>query len=111
MATRVLRQVSGDLESSERRLVGTTATKKERKRRYITCLNHFSPHWSVQDPSDINVIYTYLRSTQTSSTLTVFVLASPHVWKRAQADIDAVLETDRLPEFDDRSSLSYTSSR
>ena len=31
----------------------------------------------------------------------------PHVWKRAQAEIDAVVGTDRLPEFDDRPSLPY----
>jgi len=30
-----------------------------------------------------------------------------HVWKRAQAEIDAVVGTDRLPEFDDRPSLQY----
>ena len=31
----------------------------------------------------------------------------PHVWKRAQAEIDAVVGTDRLPEFNDRPSLPY----
>ena len=30
-----------------------------------------------------------------------------HVWKRVQAEIDAVVGTDRLPEFDDRPSLTY----
>ncbi|KAF9228926.1 cytochrome P450 [Gyrodon lividus] len=46
----------------------------------------------------------------TSSSLVVFTLAmvqNPHVWKRAQAEIDAVLGMDRLPDFDDRSSLPY----
>ena len=31
----------------------------------------------------------------------------PRVWQRAQADIDALVGTQRLPEFDDRSSLPY----
>ena len=31
----------------------------------------------------------------------------PYVWKRAQAEIDAFVGTERLPEFDDRSSLPY----
>ena len=35
------------------------------------------------------------------------MVKNPHIWKRAQADIDAVVGTDRLPEFDDRSSLPY----
>ena len=40
----------------------------------------------------------------------VFTLAmveNPHVWKRAQADIDALVGKDRLPEFHDRPSLPY----
>ena len=50
------------------------------------------------------------RTPQISSTLMTFTLAmveNPHVWKRAQAEIDAVVGTDRLPEFDDRPSLPY----
>jgi len=46
----------------------------------------------------------------TSSTLMTFTLAmveNPHVWKRAQAEIDAVIGTGRLPEFDDRPHLPY----
>jgi len=46
----------------------------------------------------------------TSSTLMVFTLAmieNPHVWKRAQAEIDAIVGRDRLPEFDDRAQLPY----
>ncbi|KIJ08454.1 hypothetical protein PAXINDRAFT_18409 [Paxillus involutus ATCC 200175] len=46
----------------------------------------------------------------TSAVLMVFTLAmvqNPHVWKRAQAEIDAVIGMDRLPELDDRSSLPY----
>jgi len=31
----------------------------------------------------------------------------PEVQKRAQAEIDAVVGTDRLPNFDDRKSLLY----
>ncbi|KAN0086143.1 Cytochrome P450 [Tylopilus felleus] len=40
-------------------------------------------------------------------TFTLVMVENPHVWKRAQADIDAVVGTDRLPEFDDRPSLPY----
>ncbi|KIJ12558.1 hypothetical protein PAXINDRAFT_14638 [Paxillus involutus ATCC 200175] len=46
----------------------------------------------------------------TSSSLANFTLAmveNPHVWKRAQAEIDSVIGMDRLPEFDDRPSLPY----
>ncbi|KAG0700269.1 cytochrome P450 [Suillus ampliporus] len=46
----------------------------------------------------------------TASTLTIFVLAMmlyPDVQKRAQAEIEAVIGTDRLPTFEDRTSLPY----
>ncbi|KAH7928072.1 cytochrome P450 [Leucogyrophana mollusca] len=46
----------------------------------------------------------------TSSILQVFVLAMvlyPAVQERARAEIDAVVERDRLPNFDDRPSLPY----
>ncbi|KAF8555769.1 cytochrome P450 [Imleria badia] len=46
----------------------------------------------------------------TSATLMTFTLAmveNPHVWKRAQAEIDVIVGPDRLPEFDDRPSLPY----
>ncbi|KAH7912798.1 cytochrome P450 [Hygrophoropsis aurantiaca] len=49
-------------------------------------------------------------SESTSSVLQVFVLAmvlNPSVQERARAEIDAVLGGDRLPGFDDRSSLPY----
>ena len=42
--------------------------------------------------------------------LMTFMLAmveNPRVWKRAQAVIDAIVGTDRVPEFDDRPSLPY----
>ena len=35
------------------------------------------------------------------------MVKNPRIWKRAQTEIDAFVGTDRLPEFDDRSSLSY----
>ena len=35
------------------------------------------------------------------------MVKNPHIWKRAQAEIDAIVGTDRLPEFDDRPSLTY----
>ncbi|KIJ11833.1 hypothetical protein PAXINDRAFT_33646, partial [Paxillus involutus ATCC 200175] len=47
---------------------------------------------------------------QTSSTMLMFTLAmvqNPHVWKRAQAEIDTVTGMDRLPDFEDRPSLPY----
>ena len=40
----------------------------------------------------------------------VFTLAmvlNPRVWKRAQAEIDVIVGTERLPEFDDRPALPY----
>lgn len=47
---------------------------------------------------------------QTTTSLMVFTLAMvlhPYVWKRAQAEIDAVIGTDRLPDFSDRLALPY----
>ena len=38
---------------------------------------------------------------------TLAMVKNPRIWKRAQTEIDAFVGTDRLPEFDDRSSLSY----
>ncbi|EGO23228.1 hypothetical protein SERLADRAFT_439971 [Serpula lacrymans var. lacrymans S7.9] len=49
-------------------------------------------------------------SETTMSTLLDFVLAMilfPDVQKRAQTEIDSVVGSDRLPNFDDRSSLPY----
>ncbi|KAG1846126.1 cytochrome P450 [Suillus tomentosus] len=46
----------------------------------------------------------------TSATLMVFVLAMvlyPDVQRRAQAEIDSVIGRDRLPTFEDRTSLPY----
>ena len=40
-------------------------------------------------------------------TFTLAMVKNPRVWKRAQAEIDAVLGIDRLPEFEDRQSLPY----
>ena len=40
-------------------------------------------------------------------TFALAMVENPHVWKRAQMEIDAVLGTERLPEFDDRPSLPY----
>ena len=38
---------------------------------------------------------------------TLAMVENPHIWKRAQAEIDAVLGLDKLPEFEDRQSLPY----
>lgn len=49
-------------------------------------------------------------SFKTVSALSSFFLALvvfPEVQKRAQAELDAVVERDRLPTFDDRSRLPY----
>ncbi|KAH7927918.1 cytochrome P450 [Leucogyrophana mollusca] len=49
-------------------------------------------------------------SETTSSALLTFILAMvlhPHVQERAQAEIDAVVGKDRLPDFDDQPSLPY----
>ena len=40
-------------------------------------------------------------------TFTLAMVKNPRIWKRAQTEIDAFVGTNRLPEFDDRSSLSY----
>ena len=40
-------------------------------------------------------------------TFTLTMVENPDTWKRAQAELDAVVGTDRLPEFDDRPSLPY----
>ncbi|KAI6099770.1 cytochrome P450 [Pisolithus sp. B1] len=51
-----------------------------------------------------------VRESSTASTLLVFVLAMllyPEVQQRAQAELDSVVGTDRLPDFEDRASLPY----
>ncbi|KAG9313228.1 cytochrome P450 [Chiua virens] len=54
---------------------------------------------------------TLLASGETTSTVlmtfTLAMIEHPHVWKRAQAAIDAVIGTERLPEYEDRPSLPY----
>jgi cytochrome P450 len=59
----------------------------------------------MSEPSFL--ILTFLKTT---STLMVFILSMvlyPDVQKRAQAEIDSVIGTDRLPTFEDRASLPY----
>ena len=38
---------------------------------------------------------------------TLAMVKNPRIWKRAQAEIDAMIGTDRLPEYEDRPSLPY----
>ena len=38
---------------------------------------------------------------------TLAMVKNPRIWRRAQAEIDATLGTDRLPEYEDRPSLPY----
>jgi hypothetical protein len=48
---------------------------------------------------------------QTGSTLLIFILAmllNPDAQARAQAEIDLIVGTERLPTFEDRPSLPYT---
>lgn len=40
-------------------------------------------------------------------TFALAMVKNPHVWKRAQVEIDAMIGTGRLPEFDDRQNLPY----
>jgi cytochrome P450 len=50
---------------------------------------------------------------QTSATLAAFILAMilhPDVFAKAQAEIDGVVGSDRLPDFQDRNSLPYVES-
>lgn len=50
---------------------------------------------------------------ETSATLAAFFLAMilhPEVFAKAQAEIDRVVGTDRLPDFQDRTSLPYVES-
>ncbi|KAI9570681.1 cytochrome P450 [Boletus coccyginus] len=42
-----------------------------------------------------------------NSAETLAMVKNPHVWKRAQAEIDIVVGIDRLPEFKHRNSLPY----
>ncbi|KIK95905.1 hypothetical protein PAXRUDRAFT_826534 [Paxillus rubicundulus Ve08.2h10] len=53
----------------------------------------------------------FLASAETTSSLlmafTLAMVENPHVWNRAQVEIDSVLGMDRLPDFDDRPSLPY----
>ena len=40
-------------------------------------------------------------------TFTLAMVENPHVWKRAQTEIDTAVGISRLPHFDDRPSLPY----
>lgn len=40
-------------------------------------------------------------------TLTLAIVENPHDWRRGHMGIDAVVGTNRFPEFNDRPSLSY----
>ena len=62
-----------------------------------------------QDAADMTDLINY----QTSSTLIVFLYAivqNLEVQKLAQEEIDRVIGTSRLPDFNDRSSLPYVES-
>ncbi|KAF9239604.1 cytochrome P450 [Melanogaster broomeanus] len=67
----------------------------------------------ADDPSHLQLVKetcATARAETTTSTLHWFILAmlqNPEVQKRAQAEIDTVVGTDRLPHFDDRPSLPY----
>lgn len=53
---------------------------------------------------------THSHALQTHSVLLVFIQAivlNPEVQKRAQAEIDRVVGYERLPDFDDRTTMSY----
>ncbi|KAF8123441.1 cytochrome P450 [Boletus edulis] len=70
----------------------------------------------VDDPSQLQLSKDtcatafLVQKRQTTSTLKCFMLAMlqhPEVQERTQAEIDAVVGTDRLPNFDDRPNLPY----
>ncbi|KAH7884744.1 cytochrome P450 [Phlebopus sp. FC_14] len=64
----------------------------------------------VQAVKESSVTAFAAASETTASTLLIFILAmvlNPEVQKRAQAEIDAVIGTVRLPTFEDRTSLPY----
>lgn len=55
-------------------------------------------------------LWQHLTTLQTVSTLSAFVLAmvlNPRVLKKAQEEMDYVVNQDRLPDFSDRNSLPY----
>ncbi|KAF9228600.1 cytochrome P450 [Gyrodon lividus] len=62
------------------------------------------------DPSHLQLVKETCATAFSTSTLHWFLLAMlqhPEVQERAQAEIDAVVGTDRLPDFDDRAYLPY----
>ncbi|KAG9317980.1 cytochrome P450 [Chiua virens] len=94
---------------------------KESKQPIVSLVsNHLSQIDKYADPSNHAEYVSVLKkaavsslfasSETTASSLMVFTLAMvmyPHVWKRAQVEIDTVVGTDRIPNFDDRSVLPY----
>ncbi|KAI0060162.1 cytochrome P450 [Artomyces pyxidatus] len=70
----------------------------------------------VHDDEDIKGIagVLYAAATDTTSAIVISFILSlvryPEVLKKAQAEIDAVVGLDRLPDFDDRASLPYVES-
>ncbi|KIJ07215.1 hypothetical protein PAXINDRAFT_121182 [Paxillus involutus ATCC 200175] len=65
---------------------------------YTTALKHASASAIIADGG---------QTTSAMLTFTLAMVGNPHVWKRAQAEIDTVVGVDRFPDFDDRPSLPY----
>ncbi|KAG2336164.1 cytochrome P450, partial [Suillus weaverae] len=66
--------------------------------------------WSLKDSRDFKATHFNYLALQTHVVLLVFIQAmvlNPEVQKRAQAKIDRVVGSDRLPDFGDRVSMSY----
>ncbi|KAG8217060.1 cytochrome P450 [Butyriboletus roseoflavus] len=80
---------------------------------HITRMQKFDASYRAEYEAALKhaAITAFIGSTETtSSALMNFTLAmvkNPRVWKRAQAEIDAVLGLDKLPEFGDKQSLPY----
>ncbi|KAI0276059.1 cytochrome P450 [Russula aff. rugulosa BPL654] len=67
----------------------------------------------IHDEEDIKGVAGTSAADTTSATLAAFFLAMilhPEVFAKAQAEIDRVVGTDRLPDFQDRTSLPYVES-
>ena len=67
----------------------------------------------VWNTVDRNMQRRILTAVQTAATLGAFFLAivlHPDVLEKAQAEIDEVIGTDRLPDIGDRNLLPYTES-
>ncbi|KAI0642043.1 cytochrome P450 [Trametes meyenii] len=80
---------------------------------YTSVLEQYEMEPSEEDINDIKGLSINVHGAGFESSLATFtnflldMTRNPHVYRKAQEEMDQVIGDDRLPDFDDRESLSY----